>query len=720
MSSFLLEILSEEIPARMQLDAAANFKKIAEEIFVKQNINFEKNHLRTFITPRRLTLYLEEISALQKTPEVKKRGPKIGADERALSGFLKSLNLKDVNELEQINIDGVDYYSYTKSAQELKTKDLIVEAIPLILNKMVNSWSKIMRWDQENSVIQPKWVRPIRNICALFDDEIVNFEYAGLKSNNLTFGHFLFKFEPLTIRNSQQYEEILEKNFVIVDQVKRKEKIVAQIKKITKESNLQTIDNLESGLIDEVCGLCENPTALIGKIEQKFMSLPPEILVLTIKLNQKYFCLSSNNKIVDCFIFVSNAIINEQNSAKIIADNERVVKARLSDAKFFIEEDLKIPFISRLEELKNIVFHQRLGSVFDKVKRLEYLAEYLALWVPRSEISLIARMTKLCKNDLVTKAVAELPELQGKVGGYYASMQNENEKIAAAIYEHYLPLGANSELPKTALGVLLSIADKIDSIVGLFLADEKPTASKDPYALRRSALGVIRTSIANNIDLPIKIVVEKSIHFYPVKIIKNHLKEDKDLRSKRSLMVEEIVRFVIERFRVYLRENEGFRADIINAVIDDYFSDFKKQKYFSLLKIYNKIKFLDNFVRNQSNQKIIELYKRSVNIVNIAQKEEKVVYKGRISLLALKSEYEKNLYRAIKKIKVDYKKLVKNENYAEAFKLLLSLQEPITQFFDNLQVNDKNENIRKNRLLILAKIKAMFGKVADFSKIEIS
>jgi len=723
MTDFLLEILSEEIPAGMQKAAAENFAKIASEILTKNNLVFTAEQLNSFITPRRLTLYISNLEASQKTPATKKVGPKINADKRAIEGFLKSVGLSDESELEKTENNGHTCYAYIKPESEIKTDAILKDSIPQILQKMVAAWPKLMRWDVENSSIQPKWIRPIRNIACLFGGEIIEVEFAGLKSNDQTFGHFLKSCEPLKLKDASDYKKTLSQNFVILDRTDRRKKIIEEISKIKTYLGLETIDEEEkSPLYDEVTGLCEWPVAWVAEIDQKFMELPEEVLVLTLKLNQRYFCLkNSKGELQSKFIFISNVDTADFAKEKIIKDNKKLVRARLNDAQFFISEDLKKPLISRTPDLKKVVFHQKLGTVLDKITRINSLAKFLSIFIPHCDLTLIDRAADLCKADLVTKTVSELPELQGKIGSFYAQKQNENIKISAAIYEHYLPLGPNSELPKTPLGIALSIADKIDSIAGFFLADEKPTSSKDPYALRRAALGIIRISFQNNITFPIRILIEKSLNAYPPKVLKTLLgqKEGKFFENK-EILVEEIIRFFVERLKAYLRETEQLQSDIINAVIDEYLSDLKVHKLCDIIYLAKKIRFLSQFVKEKKNEKIIELYKRSANILAIEEKKSQKKYSGKPSRLSMKSKYESALYRRIKQVKADFKKLISKGEFNMAFKLLDILELPLTHFFDHVVVNDKEENLRENRLLILSEIRALFNHVADLSKVEIS
>jgi glycyl-tRNA synthetase beta chain len=723
MTDFLLEILSEEIPAGMQKAAAENFAKIASEILTKNNLVFTVEQLNIFITPRRLTLCISNLEASQKTPATKKVGPKINADKRAIEGFLKSVGLSDESELDKTENNGHTCYAYIKPESEIKTDTILKDSIPQILQKMVAAWPKLMRWDVENSSIQPKWIRPIRNIACLFGSEIIEVEFAGLKSNDQTFGHFLKSSSPLKLKDASDYKKILIDNFVILDRADRRKKIIEEITKIKTHLGFETIDEeVKSLLYDEVTGLCEWPVAWVAEIDQKFMELPEEVLVLTLKLNQRYFCLkNSKGELQSKFIFISNVDTADFAKEKIIKDNEKLVRARLNDAQFFISEDLKKPLISRTPDLSKVVFHQKLGTVLDKIARINSLAKFLSIFIPHCDLVLIDRAADLCKADLVTKTVSELPELQGKIGSFYAQKQNENIKISAAIYEHYLPLGPNSELPKTPLGIALSIADKIDSITGFFLADEKPTSSKDPYALRRAALGIIRIGFQHNIAFPIRILIEKSLNAYPPKVLKTLLgqKEGKFFENKERL-VEEIIRFFVERLKAYLREKEQLQSDIINAVIDEYLSDLKVHKLCDIIYLAKKIRFLSQFVKEKKNEKIIELYKRSANILAIEEKKSQKKYSGKPSRLAMKSKYELVLYRRIKQVTNDFKKLISKGEFEMAFKLLDILELPLTHFFDHVVVNDKEENLRENRLLILSEIRALFNWVADLSQVEIS
>lgn len=721
MTDFLLEIFSEEIPAKMQKNAVENFASIAFEALTKAGLMISQKQVKTYIAPRRLTLYLDNFQDVQIVAAVKRIGPKIDADPKAVDGFLRATGLKNISELATIEHNKATCFLYEKPATSTNSLNVIKEALPAILQKMTAAWPKIMRYDIYDGAqnTQAKWVRPIRNILCLYDKKIVEFEFAGLKANNLTYGNFLYSSQPIEIKACEQYQNILRENFVIVDQLERRQLILNQISKITLAQNLKTTDEENSQLFDEVVGLCEFPTALVGDISQKFMSLPKEVLILTLKLNQKYFCLQdAQQNLATKFIFITNAILDEKNNAQIIAGNEKVVHARLQDAQFVVEEDLKIPLNNRLEELKTIIFHQKLGSVYEKCERIENLAELMSVWIAHCDISLVKKSAFLCKADLVTKAIAELPELQGKIGSHYAKLQHFDHRISDAIYEHYLPLGPNSQLPETPLGCALAIADKIDSIVGLFLANEKPTSSKDPYALRRAALGVIRISLAHKINLPLKVIITKSLRSYKPKILQQLLKEQELEDSKQNLF-DEISKFLFERLKSFVKENKNVRADIANAVIDDYIANLHKKEYCDLFIVAQKAVALNELIKNPQNIGIIAIYKRAANVLAIEEKRDDKKYDNDPNALSFKTEHEKILYKLIKKISPEYTKLALRGDFDDAFKLLHILQDPMTRFFDNVVVNDENKRLRHNRLSLLSQIRELFTQVADFSKIEI-
>jgi glycyl-tRNA synthetase beta chain len=711
MTDFVLEIFSEEIPARMQKNSAENFLKIAQEVFIKNNLNLSEDSIKVFISPRRLVLILSNLSVEQAQNAQKKIGPKLDADPRAIEGFLKSTGKNKLEDLQII--DG--FYVFNKPELVTKTSEIIASSLPIILQKMQNSWQKLMRYDVDQEGNQAKWIRPIRGIVAMFDDKIIDLNFAFVQAKNISFDKFG---NQILINSARDYEHIMKKNNIIVDQDARRKKIIQKLHKITHENYLKLPANFEkSNFLDELVGLCESPEVLVGEIDNKFLELPSEALILTLQYNQKYICCSDfDGKFSSKFLFVVDCEINENNVKKIIADNEKIMRARLTDLEFFVEEDLKNHLSDYLIKLQKIIYHQKIGTMLEKVERLKEMAKFLSIFVPHCEIGLIDRAVDLSKADLATKAVAELPELQGRFGSFYATKQLENHKIADAIYEHYLPDGANSPTAQSPLGITMAIADKIDTIVGFFLVNEKPTSSKDPFALRRCALGIIRTSHQHNIAFPIRILVERSLKSYPLKLLKKHISKNKKefFELKRNL-IEEIVRFIVERLKIYLKEQEQVRQDVLNVVMNAYLESLESHKSVDILYLIKKIKFLDNFLSSDNHKKLIELYKRSTNILAIEEKKDNKKYRGRPSVLGFKSKYERLLYRRIKQISRDFYKFITKAEFEKAFALLAVIEAPLDHFFEHVVVNDVDNYARENRLILLAMIRDLFHEVGDLS-----
>lgn len=713
MTDFVLEIFSEEIPARIQKNSAENFLKIAQEVLAKNNLNFDEDSIKVFISPRRLVLILKNLDAEQIQASQKKIGPKLGSDTRAIEGFLKANGQNKIEDLQVV--DG--FYVFNKPELSIKTVDIITSSLPLIMQKMQNSWQKLMRYDVDNGNSQVKWVRPIRGIVAIFDEQIVNFNFAFIQAKNITFDR---NNNQILINNAKDYENILQKNNIVIDQHKRKQIILQKIHKITHENYLKLPENFEKSLfLEELVGLCESPEVLVGEIDNKFLELPDEALTLTLQSNQKYICCKDfDGKFSSKFLFVCDCEINENNIQKIVADNEKIMRARLADLEFFVNEDLKNHLIDYVVKLQKIIYHQKIGTMLEKVERLKEMSKFLSIFVPHCEIGLIERAVDLSKADLATKAVAELPEMQGRFGSFYAYKQLENHKISEAIYEHYLPDSASSPTAQSPLGITLAIADKIDTLVGFFLVDERPTSSKDPFALRRCALGIIRTSHQHNIAFPIRILVERSLKSYPLKLLKQNISTNKkDFFDLKKKLIEDIVRFIVERLKVYLKDQEQVRQDVLNVVMNAYLESLESHKSVDILYLIKKIKFLDDFLESDNHKKLIELYKRSTNILAIEEKKDNKKYQGRPSVLGFKNKYEKLLYRRIKQISKDFYKFITKAEFEKAFGLLAVIEAPLDHFFEHVVVNDVDGNARENRLIVLSMIRDLFNEVGDLSQI---
>lgn len=714
MSDFILELYSEEIPAKMQKLALENFDKIVNEVLKKSNLNFQQDDLKTYISPNRLVISLKNIQDFQLQQSQRKIGPKIDADPKSIDGFAKSMGLKDASELKTHE----GFFVFEKPQTKNPTAEIIKLALPNILTKMQGSWAKTMLYNVDGE-LKFKWIRPIRSILALYNDQIIDFSFAHLNSSNKT---FVKNLQKITISNASEYLEIMLKNHVVIDQFRKKEIISNQIAQILKEKQITiNVNFFKSNFFEEIIGLVDNPTVLVGKIDNQFLELPHQALIITLQHNQKYICTQDyDGNFSPYFLFVCNCDVGEHNKERIIGDNEKIMRARLNDLRFFIEEDLKKPLISYKENLKTVIQHQKIGTMADKISRFKEMAKFLSVFTPHCDINLIDRAVDLSKADLCTKAVAEMPELQGYFGSFYAKKQLENHKIIEAIYEHYLPIGAGSEVAKQALGITLSIADKIDNIVGFFLVNEKPTSSRDPYALRRYALGIIRTSHQHNIAFPIRILVERSLKTFPPKMLKNYLSENKkDFFVFKKNLIEEIVKFIIERLKIYLKEQENVRPDILQMVLNDYIENLDKHKMVDILYLIKKIKFLNDFIENPSNKNLINLYKRSANILAIEENKDKKIYSGRPSILGFKSKYERLLYRRIKQVSKPFHKLVSKAEFEKALALLAIIEAPLAHFFDHIVVNDVDENTRENRLILLSQIRELFNDIGNLSKIEL-
>jgi len=717
MSEFLLEIVCEEIPAKMQKKAISDFEEIFCNFFTENNIKFDENQINSFIAPNHMIFLAQNIDNFKIAPATERFGPKIDSNPKAIEGFLKSVKLKDISELE-IKIKNDSEYYYAKIAEEkIAIFDILEQNLPKLLKIMSLKWPKSMRWHGTDNN-QDFWIRPIRNILAIFDKNIIKFNFANVESNNST----IINNKRVEITDFSSYQEKLQKENIIFNHNQRREKICNDIQEICKNQKINIIDNVDkNALIDEITGLTSSPNILLGKIDEEFMSLPPEILVLTIKNHQKYLCTKDKyGNLAPYFIFASN--INSKNNPKIIADNEKVLRSRLNDAKFFIDEDCKIEFSSRTALLKNITFHEKLDSLFDKTNRINILNKFMSIWIPHSDITILEEISLLCKNDLTTKTVAEFPELQGIIGKYYCNKSQINQKISDAIAEQYLPIGPNSSLPETNHGKLLAISDKLDTICGLFLVNQRPTSSKDPLAIRRMAIGIINIILKNNFHIPLKIIVDKSLSLFSNNVILNSYpdiktKEITELRKKISF---EIIHFLLERLKFILKNDESLNLKIVNEVSRSYKEQLKqsKQRKYNLINFVERIRFINDFTLKKENQTIINIYKRVANIVTIEENKDKAEFNYQLKRkILLRNKYERNLDNQIRKIYKKIEKLTKLHEYQECYDLLKTLEQPLIEFFDNITINIDNKNVRNQRLTLLSRVKYLFENIFDFSKI---
>lgn len=685
MPNLLLELYSEEIPAKLQLPAINQLKN-AFEAFLKEE-KLEYSEIKGFITPCRMIITIKDLPSFTKEETIEKKGPQISANAEAINGFLKSVNLSDKSDLNIQNIDGKDFYFAKTIHQKVSSAAIFEKIIPKILHNF--SWPKSMKWGN----YEIRWIRPLHNILCLFDNNILNFKFGHLASNNISFGHKFMNKDGFEVKDIESFIKLLIEKNVIYDHLIRKKMIHDECATIAKQNNIELIE--DEDLLDEVTGLVEFPNALLGKIDQKYMNLPEEVLITSIKTNQRYFCFKNGAKLANYFVTIAN--VKTDNDELIINGNQKVLSARLEDALFFWNHDLKTKLETQSQKLKKVTFHQKLGSVFDKIERMEKIGFFLSNYI-KVDKKTFSQALLLAKADLVTEMVGEFPNLQGIIGKYYAIHQGYLKEVCNAIEEHYKPLGANDEVPTATLSIILALADKFDTLVGMWLIGEKPTSSKDPYALRRSALGIIRILIENKIDANFPEIINKMIEIYREKY--------SELDEKLAL---EIIEFIKNRFIVYVKTSD-IKHDIVNAVIDD---------FDSVYQVYLKIIELNNFLNTQRGASLVKSYLRAVKIVNAEQKKDSKIFDENVNISLFEFEEERIIFEKVEIISKDMNQMLAKYDYLEALGLIQTLKEPIDSFFEKVIVNSENYLVRENRLKLLTKIKNLLDKFASFEKLEI-
>ncbi|ASX27967.1 glycine--tRNA ligase subunit beta [Rickettsia sp. MEAM1 (Bemisia tabaci)] len=660
MSELLLELFSEEIPAFMQKDAEEGYLNIFTKIFEENEI-FAK--IQVFSGSRRITLYATHLPKVTLPKAIEIKGPSTEAPEAAISGFCKAHNVSKL-ELSTKLINNQLYYFYIKKVEEKQIKEILPEIIVEAINKY--SWAKSMFWGNYNI----KWIRPLRNILCIFDGKILPLQFGHLTANNITFGHRLTDNKKIEVENFEDYKTKLTENHVILERLKREEIIKTGLLEQANTHNLTIKEDLR--LVEEVAGLSEFPVVLCGAIPQKFLELPKEVLISSMRTHQKYFCLfDRSGNFAPYFLFVSNGQF--ANSTLVVQGNEKVLSARLSDALYFYKQDISKTLEANLEKLAAVTFHTKLGSLKEKVERITNICKYID---PDNKDLITA--AKLCKSDLVSEMVGEFPELQGIMGYYYAKHEKLNEEIAVAIRDHYKPQGLSDSVP-VGNAALLAIADKLDSLVGLMIAGEAPTGSGDPYALRRQVLGIIRIIIENKLELNLSNLIDFSLKLYKDSSVK-----DRDL----------IISFFEERAKFYFK-NE-YDISLINAVLD-----------LNLANIKFKLDALKEFLEKEDGKQLLNAYKRASNII------ESQNIDGAVEPNLFSTQPEKELFEVTQKLSLQ----IVDKDYDKALNLLQTLLTPITSFFDNVLVNDSDPKIAKNRLLILQDVCKLFHKIAKFNRL---
>jgi glycyl-tRNA synthetase beta chain len=778
----LLELFSEEIPARMQAGAPKDLERLVVGALSDRGLLFEG--AKAFAGPRRLTLAVMGLPAKQPDVKEEKKGPRVGAPEKAIEGFLRSTGVTLEQCQKQSDGKG-EFYVAVIARKGRATAEVLAESLPECFAKL--PWPKSMRWPQGpnpggldagvywdtqtfhwDAKTQPRWVRPLRSILCTFDGEVVPFAFAGVTSGNTTLGHRFLSSGAIEARRFDDYMKKLLQAHVIVDAEERKAIILNQAKQKAFALGLELIE--DEGLLEEVAGLAEWPHVLIARIEDQFMDVPAEILQTSMRTHQKYFSLRSssfgaslrdapqddetgsrhadgrephssrhaevraerapkheNGHMANRFALVSN-MVTADGDREIVAGNERVLRARLSDAKFFWDQDRQHSLESRVEALKGIVFHAKLGTQYERVERIVALAGEIAEKIG-ADVTKAKRAARLCKADLTTGVVGEFPELQGVMGRYYALHDGEDADVADAIRDHYKPLGPSDAVPTAKVSIAVALADKLDQLTGFFAVGEKPTGSTDPFALRRAALGVIRIIMNANIRISLAevivplfgLLVEKQRY----EIVQGEEYTAEELLGSRNLsqlyndpsdheFIDQysggLIAFLADRLKVALKE-KGTRHDLIDAV-------FSLGNEDDLVRLVARVEALQTFLKTEDGANLLAGYKRAANILKIEEKKDKTEYSGDPDPDALTAPEEKALYVELATAAELVRAEITRERFVEAMGVMSRLRKPVDAFFDKVTVNDKDPALRQNRLKLLSRLRATLHLVADFSKIE--
>jgi len=698
MPELLLELFSEEIPARMQAKAADDLRRMVTDKLVAEGLVYEG--AKAFATPRRLALTVHGIPARQPDLKTERRGPKMGAPDAAVQGFLKATGLNSLDEAKIQRDPKGDFYIALIEKPGRAAIDVLAEILPVIIRTF--PWPKSMRWGARSG--KPgslNWVRPLHAITATFgleteEPDVVPFSVDGIEAGQTTYGHRFMAPSAISVRRFEDYEAKLKAAKVILDPQARKDIIFADAKELTFAQGFELVE--DQVLLDEVSGLVEWPVVMMGSFEQEYLAIPEEVIRATIRNNQKCFVVrdSKTGKLTNKFVLTAN--IEAADGGKIIvAGNERVIRPRLSDAKFFYETDLKTKLEDRLPKFEQIVFHEKLGTQAARIKRIERLAAEIAPLVG-ADVAKTTRAAHLAKADLLTEVVGEFPEVQGLMGKYYALAQGEDASVAAACEEHYKPQGPADRVPTDPVSVAVALADKLDTLVGFWAIDEKPTGSKDPYALRRAALGVIRLIAENALRLSLMKVAASALAGLSVK------------PADAQKLPSDLLAFFADRLKVQLRE-QGARHDLVDAV-------FALGGQDDLLMIVRRVEALGKFLESDDGKNLLAGTKRASNILSIEEKKDKRSFDGAPDAALYGLGEEKALAKAIGEVQAEASAAVAKEDFAAAMSAMAKLRPPVDAFFDKVRVNDDDPKVRENRLKLLNEIRSATRAVADFSKIQ--
>jgi len=771
MPDLLLELFSEEIPARMQARAADDLKKLVTDRLVNAGLVYEG--AKAFVTPRRLALAVQGVPARQPDVREEKKGPRVGAPEGAIQGFLKAAGLSSIDQAKVQPDKKGDFYVAVTEKPGRDAIAVIAEIVPEVVKGF--PWPKSMRWGAASA--QPgslTWVRPLHSIVATFgpeteEPEVVRFEVGGISAGDVTRGHRFLAPEPFRVKRLEDYAEKLMKAKVVVDAARRQEIILTDAKNLAFAQGYELVE--DAGLLAETAGLVEWPVVLMGSFEEAFLSIPPEVIRTTIRANQKCFVVRSafpsppvgeggrqsdseggrvgggidsapdsrrpppptpphkgEGSLANKFILVSNMEASDGGKA-IVAGNERVIRARLSDAKFFYETDLKTKLEDRLQKFDQIVFHEKLGTQAERIARIERLAAEIAPLVG-ADVEKAKRAAHLAKADLLTEVVGEFPELQGLMGKYYALAQGEDASVAAACEDHYKPVGPTDRVPTDPVSIAVALADKIDTLVGFWAIDEKPTGSKDPYALRRAALGVIRIILDRSLRLSLETqaLFDLSTGFINNREVEKAFQKSSVYEQSSSsarfynTITDDLLSFFADRLKVQLRE-QGARHDLVDAVFalsarSAEGTTGNENLQDDLLLIVRRVEALGKFLDTDDGKNLLAGFKRAANILRIEEKKDGTTYDGTPDPVLYERDEERALAEAISLAKSEASEAVEKEDFTAAMAAMAKLRPHVDAFFEAVTVNVEGPELRENRLKLLNEIREATRAVADFSKIE--
>jgi glycyl-tRNA synthetase beta chain len=714
MPDLLLELFSEEIPARMQAKAADDLRRMVTDKLVAEGLVYEG--AKAFATPRRLALTVHGIPARQSDLKEERKGPRVGGPEAAIAGFLKATGLSSLDEAKiQRDPKKGDFYIALIEKPGRATLDVLADMLPVIIRTF--PWPKSMRWGERSA--RPgalQWVRPLHAIVATFgidteDPDVVKFAIDGIEAGQTTYGHRFMAPAAINVRRFEDYEAKLKAAKVVLDPQARKDIILADAKQLAFAQGFELVE--DQVLLDEVSSLVEWPVVLMGSFDEQFLSIPGEVVRATIRNNQKCFVVRSTARagaavdegaLTNKFILTANIEASDGGKA-IIAGNERVIRARLSDAKFFYETDLKNwktkSVDQLLEKFDNIVFHEKLGTQGERIKRIERLAAEIAPLVG-ADVEKTKRAARLAKADLLTEVVGEFPELQGLMGKYYALAQGEDASVAAASEEHYKPQGPTDRVPTDPVSVAVALADKLDILVGFWGNDEKPTGSKDPFALRRAALGIIRIVSSNEVRISLLRFINTAWVGYAM--------GEAGAIGQSNRFSADLLSFFADRLKAQLRE-QGARHDLVDAV-------FALEGQDDLLMVVRRVEALGKFLDTDDGKNLLAGTKRAANILRIEEKKDGKPFDGAPDAALYSLDEEKTLAKAIDEVKLEASAAVAREDFAAAMSAMAKLRPAVDAFFDKVKVNDDDPKVRENRLKLLNEIRAATRAVADFSRIQ--